>query len=64
MNIPINSKAPMGFEPMNQGFADPAVRPLRHGAIHQRGRNIVILQQYATVLPTTSPDSHQKKYVL
>lgn len=22
------NKAPMGFEPMNQGFADPSIRPL------------------------------------
>jgi hypothetical protein len=26
-------EAPVGFEPTNEDFADPAVRPLRHSAI-------------------------------
>ena len=37
-------EATIGFEPMNKGFADPRVRPLRHVAEvrrHRRGRCLV-----------------------
>lgn len=33
MSVMVLAEARAGFEPANQGFADPAVRPLRYRAI-------------------------------
>lgn len=37
--VAMEVKAPVGFEPTSEDFADPAVRPLRHSAIC-RGSNV------------------------